>query len=105
MLRITVELVPYGDETKKRKIGEMVIANDLGGDHWHGNYQGWVAADDWSKTPSLFGKVVNHDRSKSVWELIKAMIHSFTETHSPDTEEESISQRLKKRLSNSPNEK
>jgi hypothetical protein len=34
MLRVTVELVPFGDEDKK-KIAEMVIANVSGA----GNYQ------------------------------------------------------------------
>ena len=27
MIRVTVELVPFGNEEKKRKIGELVIAN------------------------------------------------------------------------------
>jgi hypothetical protein len=37
MLRCTIELVPHGDESKKRPIGIVEIANK-GGDQVRGNY-------------------------------------------------------------------
>jgi hypothetical protein len=39
MIRVTVELVPYGIEDQKRVIGEMKIWNDASGDRAHGNYR------------------------------------------------------------------
>ena len=102
MLRIKVELVPYGDETKTRQIAEMVIANvnSLDTPQHLSRYEGWIAADDWSGEPSLFGRVNNFNRSQSVWELIRLMIGAAKhEHHAIDTDENSTTQRLKKRLS------
>jgi len=100
MLRVTVELVPFGDESKKRKIGEMVIANDGSGDISTASYQAWIGADDHSGDPAMFSKLERHDRSKSVWELIKLLIDAARSgRHSPDEETDSVSQRLKNRLS------
>lgn len=100
MLRVTIELVPFGEEDRKKKIGEMVIAN-TGGNHEGGfSYQGWTSADGFSKTPIRFGKVENHDRNQNVWELISCMIvQCLFCNHKPDRKKDSISQRLKRRLS------
>ena len=99
MLRITVELVPFGDENRKRKIGEMVIANDGSGDIETASYQAWIAADDHSGEPAMFATLAHHDRRHSVWELIRALIGvARTSSCIPDTEDNSLSQRLKKRL-------
>lgn len=38
MLRITIELVPWGDDFLARPIGGMIIANDGSGDLDEGNY-------------------------------------------------------------------
>ena len=39
MIRVTVELVPHGDESRKRHLGTAVIVNDATGTHWTGNYR------------------------------------------------------------------
>jgi len=91
MLRITVELVPFGIEERKRKIGEMVIANVAGGSH--SDYESWIAPDDWSHTPALFSEVKEHDRSQSVWELVAKVIKSAM-----PTDPEQGNQRLKAKL-------
>lgn len=38
MLRVTVELLPYGSEIGKRLLSEIHIANDGSGSHEFGNY-------------------------------------------------------------------
>lgn len=96
MLRVTIELVPYGDETRKKKIGEMVLANDGDGTGKKGNYEAWTAADDWSKEPARYGVLKNYDRSQSVWELMRLMLEAIRlEHHEPTTD---LSKRLKERL-------
>lgn len=98
MLRITVELIPFGDEDRAKKIGEMVIANTgyYGGEH---SYEGWTAPDSHSGEPAMFGRVL-FDRSQSVWELIKVMLKSMRDDkhEEPFTDSDSISQRLFRRL-------
>lgn len=96
MLRIIVQLVPFGDESRAKEIHRMVIANT--GENY-GNYEAWIGKDEWTKTEALFGKVNNHDRSQSVWFLIKKVIEScFSKEFKEDVKEGSLSQRLKKRL-------
>lgn len=38
MIRVTIELFPMGDETKRREIGKMDIFNDASGSAKIGNY-------------------------------------------------------------------
>lgn len=96
MLRVTVELVPYGDESKKKQIGQMVIANDSSGDSSKASYQAWTAADAWSKEPARFGKLSGYDRSQSVWELVRLVLEAVRlEKHIPDND---LSERLKGKL-------
>ena len=97
MLRITVELVPFGDESNTRKIGEMVIAN-TGRVGELNSYEGWTAEDEHSGEPAMFGRV-NFDRRQSVWELVRLMVESIRlEKHEPYQDLDSVSQRLLKRL-------
>lgn len=94
MLRITVELVPFGDEDRKRQIGEMVIAND-----GHGDYAAWTAPDGWSGEPARYGVLLNYDRSQSVWELIRLMLEAIRlEQHKVPKAKDSLAQRLKRKL-------
>lgn len=39
MIRVTVEIFPYGDESRRRKLAHLDIANDGTGDHVIGNYK------------------------------------------------------------------
>lgn len=96
MLRVTVELVPYGDETKKKKIGEMVLANTGDGTGEKGDYEAWTAPDNWSGEPAKYGKLFGYDRSQSVWELVYQMVRMVRLADEEPTSE--LSSRLKERL-------
>lgn len=43
MLRVTIDLLPSGDESRKRTLGVVNIANDLTGDLDTGNYDVWLS--------------------------------------------------------------
>ena len=45
MLRVTVEIVPSGDDLLRKIIGTMIIGNDMTGDTTHGNYQIRLSTD------------------------------------------------------------
>lgn len=78
MLRLTLEMVPFGDEERKYQIGEIVIAN-TGGTHEIGNYSVLY----WNGRKGSKGTLMNedkhvyidkYDRSKGAWKLaIKAI--------------------------------
>ena len=70
MIRVTVELVPFGDEVKKKKIGEMVLAN-TGGDADTANYEAWVADAEGNK---LFSALNGYNRSQGFWNLIRLLL-------------------------------
>lgn len=98
MLRVIVELVPFGDESKKKKVGEMVLANDTSGYGNSSNYEGWIAPDEWCADPQMFGRVKGYDRRGNVWQLIKMMIEECLPKHVPGRGEDDLAQRLKKKL-------
>lgn len=105
MLRVKVELVPFGDESLARQIAEMVVANT--GDNPYGghSYEAWTAPDSHSGEPAKFGRLSSFDRSQSVWELLRLMLEAMRlEDHEPFMDEQSISQRLLKRLGGKKNE-
>jgi hypothetical protein len=64
MLRITIELVPYGDEARARVIGTAKIWNDGTSDErpMYGNYEGII---DGQKL-----RVEGHERREGVWTLV-----------------------------------
>ena len=98
MLRVTVELVPFGQETGARKIVEMLIANDGDGDGTHCSYEGWISSDSWTKDQARYGKVKDHDRRQSVWTLIAKMGEACMPKFMPDTYSDSLAERLRRRL-------
>lgn len=97
MLRVTIELVPHGMEDRKKKIGEMVIANDGSGDSFNGNYQALIAEDSWSGDKEAYVKVHGYDRSQSVWELVETVLR-LRYLKFDHVKDESFFKRLKKRL-------
>ena len=72
MLRITIELVPYGDESRKRVLGIGEITNDAMGTHTTGNYHGRLSK--WApKTGQTWrrGTVTNFKRkAHGPWDLV-----------------------------------
>lgn len=73
MIRVTVELVPFGRDEWAKRIGTLLIANDgtLRGEDV-GNYV-FIRDDD--QVGRREGSVSGHDRSGSVWDLIGKCLH------------------------------
>lgn len=77
MLRITVELIPFGVEEEASVIGEICIANVGGGDGHTGNYEvvGYEqllsGEVDW-----IYRKVVGHTRHEGVFQLLKEALRA-----------------------------
>ncbi len=72
MIRVRVELVPFGNEENSREIAQMVIANDGTGNSDLGNY-GFARSDTFDHEE---GAVFTFDRKRSVWELIGKCLDS-----------------------------
>lgn len=79
VIRITVELHPFGDASRKKVIGRMDIWNDASGDAYTGNYRfSYFNGDEPTKrTKWRTGFVRGFARkSKKVWELIKLCLEA-----------------------------
>ena len=68
MLRITVEIVPFGDETQSREIGKGYIVNDGTGINNKANYDCTFREYDSNEKFSV--KLKKFDRAKGFWSLI-----------------------------------
>lgn len=69
MIRVTVDLVPFGDETQKRTLTFFEIANDGTGTVAQGNYMVRFQGD-----PAWFPTVSHWDRKRDVLELVGAVL-------------------------------
>lgn len=67
MIRVTVEIVPFGRDEWAKRVGTLLIANDGTGDADTGNYV-FVRKDD--RTGYREGSVSDHAREGSVWDII-----------------------------------
>jgi len=74
MLRITIDLVPFGKEELKREIGQITIINDGTGDYKLGNYK-YTVGDE---TGTVKGKLKGHNRLQSVFHLLKSVLNKAT---------------------------
>jgi hypothetical protein len=72
MLRVTVELVPFGEESMKENIATMLIANVSHGD----NPASYVSTYTLNNGLVATKTVTNHDRRDHVWSLVKAVLNS-----------------------------
>lgn len=83
MLRVTVELVPGGDEARARPIAHMMIANISSlADISDYEVQAHEGANAVAGTPACKTKgiVRRHDRRQTVWSLVgKAAVLAATE--------------------------
>lgn len=84
MLRITIELVPYGNEDEASKIATMLIANEGTGDYKVGNY---AYAYDYSDRPDdpMFGYVKRYPRIGGAWGLVKKVLNDKYHASANDT--------------------
>lgn len=94
MLRITIELVPFGNEDEAKQIGQMVLANDASGDSTTGNYEAIIAPDAWTGAGERHVKLEGFNRRLGAWELVKKILQSAD----AEGEKSNLYKRLKARL-------
>lgn len=71
MLRITVELLPLGDETRARHLGTAIIANDATGSRARGNYTVRLSKRGQPKSVWRRGRVEGFPRQRlGAWDLL-----------------------------------
>lgn len=86
MLRITIELVPFGNEDEAQKIATMLIANEGTGDYKVGNYAYVYNYSDRPDEPE-FGYVRRYPRIQGAWGLVKRVLSDKYHASSNDTVE------------------
>ncbi len=76
MIRITVEMVPHGMESKKYEIGRAIIANDGTGNQTLGNYEYVINRVDGDKEVVFAAGEIKgfRRRERPVWNLIYRML-------------------------------
>lgn len=74
MLRVTVELIPHGDESKRETIGELEIWNTGFGTKEIGIYDAQI-----SERCNLMGfkEDIEHTRGEGFWKLIVKALQSM----------------------------
>ena len=81
MIRVRVDLVPFGNEDEAKEIGQLVLANDGYGNIFTGNYV-FVYADD--RGNEYEGSVKDFPRNQGIWKLIAECLNSSLEPHDED---------------------
>ena len=84
MLRITIELIPHGDEKRTRPIGHAVIRN---ASELHCAKDGDYEMAIYSSVPpgytrSIHSEISNHERKfsyKGLWRLVRTMLEAMKE--------------------------
>ncbi|OQB10144.1 MAG: hypothetical protein BWY21_00520 [Parcubacteria group bacterium ADurb.Bin216] len=69
MIRVTVELVPFGEESQKKVIGTMKIINDATGSREMGNYKYSIQNEAGDTVES--GVYKGFPRALRIWRLIQ----------------------------------
>ena len=92
MIRVRVDLVPFGNEDQAKQIGELVLANDGYGNIFTGNYV-FVYADD--NGQECEGSVKDFPRQQGIWKLIAECLNSNLDPH-----DEELVDKLWERLNN-----
>lgn len=97
MLRVTIELVPFGDEDEKEIIEQMVIANTGTEDHgYFGKYE-YAVADSKGRHPIVYGDVPQHVRAHGAWALVQKILEQRVVLDSPLTDtQKQLAERLTK---------
>lgn len=81
MIRVKIDLIPFGDESKAKQIAEVVIANDGTGDNKTGNYI--VVSKENSNEPVL-GRIFKFPRKNGILALLKIALGA--KAKSPESE-------------------
>lgn len=77
MLRVTLEIVPWGDESRKRTIGEMEIANvdpDFDVYNARGIYNAKLECD---RSGAVKTKLSNWPRTLTAWHLVQTLLQNI----------------------------
>lgn len=76
MLRVTIEMVPYGIEERKRPIGVMTIAlQRVTGDNV-GHYVSRIETDQRGPQPPKEVVALTHERAKGAAELVRRCLNA-----------------------------
>ena len=75
MIRVTVELVPYGDEKYKKTIGSLVLATTANLGFGQCEYHAIYDVDDQEDAMVHIGPI-KHSRKDGFWELIKKILNA-----------------------------
>lgn len=89
-MRLNVELIPYGDESRKKIVGNLVLANvaNIG----LGMYRyAAVYKDDHSDISNVF---VNHARRDGMWVLIEKILSEEDSSKKEDLIFKSLEERM-----------
>jgi hypothetical protein len=74
MIRVTIEIIPFGVEAKRRKLGEINIINDSTGTPYIGNYR----IRYWEEDLETIDKTVkNHKREDGYLKLLQKCINKL----------------------------
>lgn len=77
MIRITVELLPGGDESRAKVLGTALIANDGTGTQTTGNYS-YIISGKRSILKGGQGNILGFRRkSDNVWELLRQVLNQM----------------------------
>ena len=76
ILRVTVEIVPFGDEDEKYEISRLEIFNKGHAEFGHCEY-GVIEINKERETAGLHTKDVLHRRDLGAWQLIKKVIEEL----------------------------
>lgn len=78
MIRVRVDLVPFGNEDEAKEIGQLVLANDGTGNAFTGNYV-FVYADN--SGLEYEGSVKDFPRKMGIWELLAECLSNSVDVH------------------------
>lgn len=80
MIRVTVELVPHGDESRARVLARGTMTNDGTGTLQRGNYRFQLSQSGRPNATSRVGSVRDFPRrAKNVWWLLREVLNeAFT---------------------------
>lgn len=76
-LRVTLEIVPYGDETRKYNIGSLEIHNTGGIGFGLNSYHAQQFSDGGTILKETVDGTLEHNRQNGAWVLVKKAIESL----------------------------
>jgi len=77
VIRVTVELVPHGDESRAKVLCQGMIANDGSGTLRKGNYRFQLSQQGRLSATARKGEVKDFPRlSKNVWHLLRLVLNT-----------------------------